>query len=72
MANVIELDNRGLQPPEPMLRILEALDRLGPDESLVAVNDREPVFLYPMLQERSLRWTATQRPDGAYNIAIDR
>ena len=41
-------DLRGLAPPEPLLRILEALDHAdaGPHEFLLA---REPFFLYPML-----------------------
>jgi uncharacterized protein (DUF2249 family) len=46
------LDNRGLLPPEPMVRILDALEHLGAGEVLEALNEREPVFLYPELQAR--------------------
>lgn len=46
------LDNRGLLPPEPMVRILDALEHLGPGDVLEALNEREPVFLYPELQAR--------------------
>lgn len=46
------LDNRGLPPPEPMVRILDALEHLGAGEVLEALNEREPVFLYPELQAR--------------------
>ncbi|HET9107797.1 MAG TPA: DUF2249 domain-containing protein [Steroidobacteraceae bacterium] len=46
------LDNRGLLPPEPMVRILDALERLGPGQVLEALNERDPVFLYPELQAR--------------------
>ncbi len=46
------LDNRGLEPPEPMIRILDALEHLGPGEVLEALNERDPVFLYPELQAR--------------------
>ena len=46
------LDNRGLQPPEPMMRILDALEHLAPGEVLEALNERDPVFLYPELQAR--------------------
>ena len=46
------LDNRGLSPPEPMMRILEALEHLAPGQVLEALNEREPVFLYPELQVR--------------------
>lgn len=46
------LDNRGLLPPEPMVRILDALEHLGPGQVLEALNERDPVFLYPELQAR--------------------
>lgn len=46
------LDNRGLQPPEPMMRILDALEHLAPGQVLEARNERDPVFLYPELQAR--------------------
>lgn len=41
-------DFRGLQPPEPLLRILEVLDAGGdgPHEFLLV---REPLPLYPLL-----------------------
>jgi len=46
------LDNRGLEPPEPMVRILDSLEHLAPGEVLEAINEREPVFLYPELEAR--------------------
>lgn len=46
------LDNRGLPPPEPMIRVLESLETLAPGEVLEVLNDREPVFLYPELAAR--------------------
>lgn len=48
------LDNRGLTPPEPMVRVLEALEGLGPGTVLEVYNDREPAFLYPELEERGV------------------
>ncbi|MBK7330632.1 MAG: DUF2249 domain-containing protein, partial [Dehalococcoidia bacterium] len=35
-----ELDNRGLSPPEPMVRILEAIGSLGREDSLRVFMDR--------------------------------
>jgi uncharacterized protein (DUF2249 family) len=48
----VHLDNRGLLPPEPMMRILDALEHLGAGDVLEALNEREPVFLFPELQAR--------------------
>ena len=46
------LDNRDLQPPEPMVRILSALEQLAAGEVIEAWNDREPLLLYPELEAR--------------------
>ena len=46
------LDVRELNPPEPMMRTLIALDQLAPGHELVQVNSRVPQFLFPMLAER--------------------
>jgi uncharacterized protein (DUF2249 family) len=56
MASV-ELDNRGLSPPEPMVRILGALARLAAGDDLVVLMDREPMLLYPELERRGFAWT---------------
>ena len=46
------LDVRGLEPPEPMVRTLAALESLPPGETLVQINVRVPQFLLPILAER--------------------
>ena len=43
----LALDNRGLHPPEPMVRILEAITSLEPSDELCVLMDREPLLLYP-------------------------
>lgn len=54
------LDNRGLLPPEPMVRVLEALGDLGAGEVLEVWNDRVPVFLMPELEERGYAATTEE------------
>ena len=46
------LDLRGLEPPEPLVRSLEAAEGLDAGESLVLVTDRRPAYLLPLLVER--------------------
>ena len=53
----IHLDNRGLPPPEPMVRILEALAGISSQDQLVVLMDREPLLLYPELERRGFAWT---------------
>lgn len=65
-APAMHLDNRGLAPPEPMLRILKALESLQPGEVLAAVNDREPVFLFPELEARGHGIVVERQADGVH------
>jgi uncharacterized protein (DUF2249 family) len=65
------LDLRGLQPPEPMVRILEALER-APGAPLRAILPHEPVPLYALLAERGFACSGTQRADGGYELLIER
>jgi uncharacterized protein (DUF2249 family) len=46
------LDVRGLEPPEPMMRTLAALETLPDGQELVQINVRVPQLLLPMLAER--------------------
>ncbi len=58
------LDNRDLQPPEPMVRILFALEQLAPGEVIEAWNDREPLLLYPELEARGAAIQVSQEFTG--------
>lgn len=51
-ADEVWLDVRGLEPPEPMVRTLAALEALPAGATLVQVNVRVPQFLLPILAER--------------------
>jgi len=64
------LDNRGLQPPEPMMRTLKALDELETGQNLTIINDRRPMFLFEELEQRGYSFQTTERDDGSYEIVI--
>ncbi|MCA6111705.1 DUF2249 domain-containing protein [Bradyrhizobium cenepequi] len=67
----VTLDNRDLDPPEPMVRILAAAEMLAPGETLSALLRREPVFLFPQLEKRGYRWVGGFTPDGAtYELTV--
>ncbi|NDI33786.1 DUF2249 domain-containing protein [Chengkuizengella sediminis] len=66
------LDNRGLEPPQPMMRILEALEKQNINEEIIAINDRQPMFLYAELEERGFVHKTTQQDDGSYKIIIQK
>lgn len=50
--DVVVLDVRGLEPPEPMIRTLDALVGMPRGKTLVQINVRVPQYLLPMLAER--------------------
>ncbi len=66
------LDNRGLEPPQPMMRTLAALETLGEQETLTIINDRRPMFLFEQLDEQGYRYTTEQQNDGSFKIEIFR
>lgn len=62
--DVIILDVRGLEPPEPMVRTLEALAELPRGKTLVQLNVRVPQFLLPRLEERGFTYEVREQgPD---------
>ena len=66
-----KLDNRDLDRPEPMVRILAAAEKLAPGETLSALLRREPVFLFPQLEKRGFRWLGGFTPDGTtYELTV--
>ena len=71
-ATVVRLDVRGLEPPQPMVRVLEQLERLGPDQALEVLHDRRPVFLYPQLDERGFGHATDEPAPGVVRIVIRR
>jgi uncharacterized protein (DUF2249 family) len=68
--DIVEIDVCGLQPPEPLERVLEALSRLRPGQRLRMLIDREPRPLYGILERNGYAYEATLRDDYIYDILI--
>lgn len=71
-SDVVELDARGLEPPQPMIRILEALESLPPEAELHAHTDRRPIHLFPMLGARGFRADTTEISGHGFLTVIRR
>ena len=72
IQHTTHLDTRGMEPPGPLLLILNTLETLGPDDTLVAHIDREPLLLFPELMERGWAYEGAPQTDGSYIIRIQR
>lgn len=55
-AEMVVLDVRRLEPPEPMVRTLEALEQLPAGKALLQINVRIPQLLLPMLNDRGFEY----------------
>ncbi|MBP8845969.1 MAG: DUF2249 domain-containing protein [Thermoanaerobaculia bacterium] len=69
-ANVVVLDVRGLEPPEPMVRTLAALESLPPGATLVQLNERVPQFLLPRLEEHGFVYEIREQSPDLVRIFI--
>ena len=65
-----KLNVSDLEPPEPMERILEAIEELNTGDHLYVTHTREPRMIYPMFEKMGIDWiTRTGGPEG-YEIFI--
>ena len=70
LTEAAAMDLRGLQPPEPIVRIFQALER-NPGAPLRVILPHEPVPLYALLRERGFSYTGSARPDGGFEVLIE-
>ena len=63
-AKIHHLDVRGMEPPEPLEKVLDALDSLAPGERLCMLIEREPRPLYRILLDNGYAY----RTDGGCGL----
>lgn len=68
----VVLDVRGLEPPEPLVRTLEALETLPNGATLVQLNVRVPQFLLPQLKSRGFTYEIERCSDELTRVHIRR
>lgn len=66
------LDVRALEPPQPLVRVLERVASLGDDETLEVIHDRRPLLLYPQLDDRGFAHETDEPERGVVRIRIRR
>jgi uncharacterized protein (DUF2249 family) len=71
-AEIVEVDVRGLEPPQPLVMILEAISAFPPGATLRARTDRRPMHLYAQLEARGFAGESTEQADGSYITQIRR
>ena len=71
-AEIVEVDARGLEPPQPLIKILEALASLPEGAELRAHTERKPMHLYAQLEERGFVGQTEEQADGSHITHIRR
>ena len=66
------LDVRGLEPPQPMVLVLERLESLAAGETLEVLHERRPLFLYPQLEARGFAHQTDEPAAGVVRLRIRR
>ena len=70
MSGKYVVDGRGLSPPEPLERTLEALETLPKGEELLVLLYCTPHPLYAVLSQNGYKHASSKRPDGTTEIRI--
>ncbi|WP_188693969.1 DUF2249 domain-containing protein [Pullulanibacillus camelliae] len=65
-----KLDNRGLEPPNPMIRTLNQLELCHPGDKVIIHNDRVPVFLIEELNTLGYSYIVEEQGDGSAHVII--
>jgi uncharacterized protein (DUF2249 family) len=71
-GTVADVDARGMEPPEPLIRILLALESLPAGQQLRALTDREPCHLFREAAQRGFRHQSNEQPDGSWVTLLQR
>lgn len=64
------VDARYLEPPEPFVQTMDALDTLPEGEKLLLLLFREPHPLYKVLRLNGYAYSTELQADGCYEILI--
>lgn len=64
------VDARGMAAPEPLERVMDALDALQPGQTIRLLLHREPFPLYDLLAERDYTHATHEDAEGNYVILI--
>lgn len=70
MAQERLLDVSHLEPPEPLVRVLAEVEALQPGEYLRMLHHRDPVPLYPLLEEQGFAYETRPGKQTAFEILI--
>lgn len=69
-SSPIRRDLRGMEPPQPMIEILTALERMESGGQLVALLPHRPIHLLPRLEAAGHHYTMEQRDSDTWELKV--
>ncbi len=69
LANVV-IDAREMEPPEPFVATMDALDAMAPGGKLLLILNREPHPLYRALHKQGYAYQTEVTADWTFEILI--
>jgi len=64
------IDGRNMEPPEPFVETMEALNTITPGQKVLLRLVREPFPLYRALELNGSEWKTERTPDGEFEILM--
>ena len=64
------IDARNMEPPEPFVQTMEALDAIQPGQRVLLQVGREPFPLYRALELNGFNWQTEHQPDGSVEVLM--
>ena len=64
------VDGRNLEPPEPFVQAMDALDAITLGQKVMLILGREPHPLYRALELNGYAWQTERKDDGSVEILI--
>ena len=66
------IDVRGLEPPQPLVEIISLLESSDVGDTVIVLHDRDPLLLYPELEDRHWEWSSLPAPEGELHLRLTR
>ena len=66
------IDVRGLEPPQPLVEIISLLESADVSDTVIVHHDRDPLLLYPELDDRGWAWSELPSPEGELHLRLTR
>lgn len=70
MQHEVILNVSDLEPPEPLERVLDAIEKLGPGQFLRMLHNREPFPLYMILEDSGFKYCVREGQETIFEIFI--